>query len=193
VLTTPRYGSPPQVDVLDGTEALVTITVGGNDVGYVPLLMAACVPRRARRLPWIGDRLRALLDRTDRDSALAAVADALGAVGRTVRERAPRARVVFVDYLTLLPPAGLGAEPLSAQDADLGRHVAAELERVTAEAAMATGCEIVKASEASRAHHAWSSDPWTTRLHLPRRGRPFPFHPNEAGMRAVAAMIAGIG
>ena len=45
---------------------------------------------------------------TARDRALVEVGESLKEVGRTVRQRAPRARVLFVDYLTLLPPAGAG-------------------------------------------------------------------------------------
>ena len=41
VLTDPQNGAPPQADALDGSEDLVTVTIGGNDAGYVPLLMAA--------------------------------------------------------------------------------------------------------------------------------------------------------
>ena len=47
VLTESQHGAPPQVDALDGSEALVTVTIGGNDVGYVPMLMAAGLPRLA--------------------------------------------------------------------------------------------------------------------------------------------------
>ena len=36
-----QNGAPPQVDALEGSEYLVTITIGGNDAGYVPLLFAA--------------------------------------------------------------------------------------------------------------------------------------------------------
>ena len=113
-----------------------------------------------------------------------------------MRDRAPAARVLFVDYLTVLPPAGEDASPVSGVDAALGRRVAATLERLTLEAAAETGCELVRASDASRAHHAWSTDPWTTkptRYGLPLPGRPFPAHPNAAGMRAVADLIVDAG
>jgi lysophospholipase L1-like esterase len=189
VLTEPQNGAPPQISALDGSEALVTVTIGGNDVGYVPLLLAACAPQWAHRAPVIGTRLHAMLDRETRDRALDEVRDALHQVGRTVRRCAPHARVLFVDYLTLLPPEGGGAEPLSTKHAALGRHVASVLETLTAEAAVANDCEIVRAGEASRAHHAWSAEPWTTGLSLPLPGRPAPFHPNEAGMRAVADLL----
>jgi lysophospholipase L1-like esterase len=189
VLTDRQYGSPPQIDALNGSESLVTVTIGGNDVGYVPMLTAAGLPQFTRALPMLGDRLRELLDRDARERALTDVAESLRRVGGALRERAPRARVLFVDYLTLLPPRGTPAPPLSPDDAELGRHVADTLERRTAEAAADTGCGIVKAGEASRTHHAWSQDPWTTKPGLPVPWRPAPLHPNAAGMRAVAELV----
>ncbi len=57
VLTERQRGAPPQIAALDGTESLVTVTIGGNDVGYVPLLMAASLPRSLRHLPLLGDRI----------------------------------------------------------------------------------------------------------------------------------------
>jgi lysophospholipase L1-like esterase len=180
---------------------LVTITIGGNDVGYIPLLMAAALPRPARRLPLLGTRIGEMLDRDARDRALAEVFDSLCAVGKAVRERAPQARAFFVDYApasgrcpqTMLPPAGVSAAPLSQADAELGRHVAATLERLTADAASATGCEVAGAAAASRQHHAWSAEPWTTtpaKYIVPLPGRPAPLHPNSSGMRSVAEVVA---
>jgi lysophospholipase L1-like esterase len=190
VLTDRQNGAPPQVSALDGSESLVTITIGGNDVGYIPLLMAASLPWPARMVPLLGCRLRELLDRDARDRALNEVAESLRTVGRVLRQRAPRARVLFVDYLTMLPPAGQKAAPISEVDADLGRHVAEALEQATAEAAADAECGLVSAGEASRDHHAWSSDPWTTRFGLPLPGRPAPLHPNAEGMRAVSGLVA---
>ena len=77
VLTDRQNGEPPQVDALDGSEELVTITIGGNDVGYIPLLTAAGLPRAVRSVPLLGGRLRELLDPTARDRALVEVADSL--------------------------------------------------------------------------------------------------------------------
>jgi lysophospholipase L1-like esterase len=191
VLTERQHGTPPQVEALDGSEDLVTVTIGGNDVGYVPMLMAAGMPRLARSMPLLGSHLRDLLDPTLRDRALVEVAESLKEVGRTVRQRSPRAKVLFVDYLTLLPPAGTTARPLSGVDAALGRRVADTLERLTGEAAADTGCEWVRVADASREHHAWSAEPWTTKPGLPLPGRPAPLHPNAEGMRAVAELIVG--
>ncbi len=192
VLTDRQHNAPPQAGALDGSEALVTVTIGGNDAGYLPMVTAAGVPGIARSLPIVGDRLRELLDPTARDRALVEVGESLVEVGRTIRQRAPRALVLFVDYLTVLPPAGEPAPPLTDVDVALGRRIADTLERLTGEAAAATGCDWVRAAEASRTHHAWSAAPWTmrpTKLGLPFPGRPLPLHPNAAGMRAVADLV----
>jgi lysophospholipase L1-like esterase len=188
-----QHGVPPQIAALDGSEGLVTVTIGGNDVGYVPLLMAAALPRPMRHLPLLGGRISELLDGDARARALDAVFESLCAVGRALRQRSARARIFFVDYLTILPPPGTPAAPLSHPDADLGRRVAATLERMTADAAAATGCEVIRAGAASRQHHAWSTEPWMTlpaRYVVPLPGRPAPLHPNPAGMRAVAELVA---
>jgi lysophospholipase L1-like esterase len=214
VLAERQRGAPPQICALDGSEELVTITIGGNDVGYVPLLMVSALlgsiarlspasrryrhpgmsddadcrrAGRARLLPVIA----ALLDRDGREQALGQAGESLRAVGAAVRRRAPRARVVFADYLTLLPPAGVPAAPLSVANADLGRYVGARLEELTAAAAEATGCELVRAGQASRDHHGWSTDPWAVGAGWPLPWCPVPFHPNAAGMRAVAGLIVG--
>lgn len=185
-----QLGAPPQVEALDGTETLVTITIGGNDVSYVPGLLVATLPSPLRLLPVVGPRLRHALDPTARQVAFSEVGGSLRAVGRAVRRRSPQARVVFVDYLTLLPPPGRAAFPLRERYVDQGRRTAQRLEAVTAAAAAATGCELVSAGAASRDHHAWSEDPWTVGATLPLPGRPLAYHPNAAGMRAVADLLA---
>lgn len=189
VLSDPQRGAPPQIDAMSGAEDLVTVTIGGNDAGYVPLLYAAGVPRWLRSLPVVGSALRGLLDADTRGAELAQVAGSLTEVGREVRARAPKARVLFVDYLTLLPPVGTPAPPLPDDDVAAGRRIAEELKRLTEDAAAATGCELVRAADASVDHHPWSLDPWTTRFGLPLPGRAAPLHPNAAGMRAVADLI----
>jgi len=177
-----QHGQPPQLEALNGTEELVTVTIGGNDVGYVPALTAAGMPRILRP--------RKLLDPDAREAELDALPPKLAEVAAAVRTRAPKARVLFVDYLTLLPPHG-PASGLDPAHVELGRYIGDRLAEATAEAAEASGCEIVRASRASRDHHPWSPSPWANGPGLPLPGRPMPFHPNELGMRAVAELIAG--
>jgi lysophospholipase L1-like esterase len=189
VLTHAQHGTPPQVEALDGTEALITVTVGGNDIAYVPGLFVATLPGIVRALPVVGGRMREALDPAAREEALLQVADSLREVGTTLRKRSPQARVLFVEYLTLLPPPGEPGPPLKPAHADLARHLASRLVEITAEAAAETGCEVVPVADASRDHHAWSDDPWTTGATLPLPGRPLPYHPTASGMRAVATML----
>jgi lysophospholipase L1-like esterase len=189
VLDERQRSAPPQLDALSGSESLVTITIGGNDVGYVPMLFAAALPRWVRSLPLLGPIVRGQLDVDARNAALGRVGDSLRRVGKEVRERAPSARVLFVDYLTLLPPRGTPAPPFAEEDLQTGRRIADTLERLTEEAASDTGCDVVRAGAASRDHHPWSDLPWTTRFGLPLPGRVVPLHPNAAGMRAVANLI----
>jgi lysophospholipase L1-like esterase len=189
ILAERQHGAPPQIEALDGSEALVTVTIGGNDAGYLLFLMAAGVPRWVRSTPFVGRALRRQLDPAARELALAPVGESLRTVGVRVRERAPNARVVFVDYLTLLPPSGVLAPPFSEADLEMGRHIGGTLETFTESAVAEIDCELVRCGVASRDHHPWSDDPWTTKYGWYLPGKVAPLHPNAAGMRAVADLI----
>lgn len=96
---------------------------------------------------------------------------------------------MLVDYLTLLPPdPSMATGRLPASVANWGRSVAARLSAETRAAAARHECGFVAASEASRDHHAWSESPWTRRYGLWSRDGA-PFHPDQAGMRAVAELL----
>jgi hypothetical protein len=153
------------------------------------LFFAAGLPRWVRSVPVLGGIVRGQLDVDARNAASGRIGESLRSVGRDVKRRAPSARVIFVDYLTLLPPQGVPAPPFSEEHLATGRRIADTLERLTEEAATDTGCEVVRAGAASRGHHPWSDHPWTTKFGLPLPGRAVPLHPNAAGMRAVADLI----
>jgi lysophospholipase L1-like esterase len=180
-------GEPPQIEAVTPDTGLVTVTGGGNDIGYLPRLTAASLPWPLRALPGARRRVAELGRASDeRMSALDGVLDRLTA---EIRRRAPRARLYLVDYLTILPPAGTGTGLLPPEIAEWGRGVASHLAAETAAAAERAGAGYIPASAASAAHHAWSSEPWTRRFRLTPRGGA-PYHPNAAGMRAVAALLA---
>jgi hypothetical protein len=71
----------------------------------------------------------------------------------------------------------------------VSRHAGDTLKQLTEAAAAATGCELVRASDASVDHHPWSNEPWVSRLGLPLPGKVAPLHPSAAGMRAVANLV----
>ncbi|WP_433781710.1 SGNH/GDSL hydrolase family protein [Actinomycetospora sp. CA-101289] len=185
---------PPQVDALTPDTALVTVTIGGNDLGYLGMLTSAALRGAlARRLPaTLARRLRYTVE-VPPPATFAEVRASLGAVVGEVRRRAPAARVVLVDYLTVLGPhATPQTLPLTADQIEAGRRVAAGLAEVFAGAATDTGADLVAASEASTDHGAGSPDPWIggVALGVAPLGGPVPFHPTAAGMRAVADLVA---
>ena len=170
---------------------LVTITSGGNDLGYVGAVIQSWYSAVADREGWL-DRWLA-----EHDGALAAdpavsirrapeVRESLARAVRSVRDAAPGARIVLVDYLTLLGP-DLREAPFSDDRlADL-RRLAEALAEATAGAARDSGALSVPASAASRDHGVGSVEPWVIGA---ASGEVVPFHPNRAGMAAVAHLIA---
>ena len=181
----PRH--PAQVDAVDGDTSLVTVTAGGNDVGYIPALIAASLPS------WLPARsLRA----TARASTAPGAADQaferlrtdLEALCTTIRSRCD-AVVVFTDYLTVLPadPAAV-TRPLPPDAAARGRRTAARLTATISRVAAEQGCPFVSLAQASADYHAWSSDPWIRGFHLGPWGGAA-YHPTVAGMAAAADLV----
>ncbi len=188
ILRPSARGQPAQLDAVTPATRLVTLTGGGNDVGYLPRLTLASLPGPLPALPAIRARIAGFGDPAATDERFAGLGRNLQAIVRGVRDRAPDCRVLFVDYLTILPAEGGHAGPPPAGIADWGRAIAARLAATTRSAAEATGAGYVAASAASAEHHAWSATPWTRRFHLSLRGGA-PYHPNAAGMAAVAGLV----
>lgn len=188
---------PAQTDALTPDTALVTITIGGNDIGYIGGLIAgscgdgsvpgASAPPLCKMIS-AGRRSGAVMP-TATEEAWRKVETALTGILQEIRRRSPHARIVFVDYLTVLPEGALCAQtPLSPQVAETGRATAARLSRLTSEVARRGGAEVVSASELSRrGHNACAPDPWMAGFIPPSAERSFvPYHPNVAGMTAIA-------
>ena len=190
ILRPSANGQAAQLDAVTPATRLVTVTAGGNDVGYLPRLTLSSLPWPLRALPRVRAQVAGFGDPAATDERFAGLGPSLQAIARGAREQAPDCRVLFIDYLTILPPAGTGAgTPPPAAIAEWGRSVAARLAATTRAAAEAAGAEYVAASVASAGHHAWSAAPWTRRFHLSLRGGA-PYHPNAAGMAAVAELVA---
>ena len=187
-LTAPRAapgGSslPPQLDALTPNTRLVTITIGGNDISYISRLNAAGCNMLAAQ-SFDKEKCPGIPMPTEADYV--ALAAHMDVIAKGVRKRSPEARLVFVDYLTILP-ATSDCEAMRLFDFDIrdSQEVARRLAAITARAASDNGAQIVKASELSQGHDACSADPW---MH----GYPVwdksgtPLHPNAKGMMAVA-------
>lgn len=170
---------PPQLDAVTPDTALVTVTIGGNDVGYVRNLMAASC-RDARRCPAPTMPTEAEWDAAERN---------MTAIAREVHQRAPRARLVFVDYVTLLPARGnCPATGMADDDVERLRQVGRRLAQVTARAARAGKAELLAAGALSQGHTPCDSAPWS--IGAPRTAPGTAWHPNGPGMAAIAQALA---
>ena len=185
---------PPQIDAVTPATDLVTITIGGNDVSYVSELIAqACLGELAANPNSVTGNLvkrfgacTAPSDETVLE-ALAGLEDNIASVVDAVRTRAPLARIVLVDYLTVLPQNGkpCAAAPIPQDRQKFILAVANQMNLATKHAAQRTGAELVAASKVSWQHDTCSSDPWI-------QGFAFVsniMHPNEAGHQAVANAV----
>ncbi len=185
-LTGPRGNIPPQLDALTPDTRLVTITIGGNDLGYIGGLTASSCAGLQKETGVEGDCAPTPV--LPAEKTFADLAQRMDAIAKEIRRRAPDARVVFVDYLTVLPEAGIcAATPVDGFFADGARYTARRLAEITRVVAGENGASVVTASEFSKGHDACSAEPW---MHgYPRPGAPVSgamYHPNLAGMTAVA-------
>ena len=185
-------GEKPQTDALDDDVSLVTLTLGGNDLGFgdvvqdcimngesgVPFL-ASCQSKHDER---IAQRLPEL-----RRELLAAYQD--------IHRLAPDARIVVVGYPQLFvedPSDDIG-NLLFAEDQQWMNQKAAELNAMLASAANEAGAEFVDPTDTFRGHGLGSSDPWMNDLDWGGPGwmitDPSSFHPNATGHAALAQLI----
>jgi lysophospholipase L1-like esterase len=194
LLTEPQNEAPPQIDAVGPETELVTVTAGGNDLDYIGTFvrgslmntLAAPVGLVVKRL---GNRIRARVSYLKDQSQYDAAADSLTEVVTRIREKAPQSRILLVDYLTVAGPSTRPRldVPLNEEQLPSVVLMAEGLAAAFAKASERTGAELIAASSASRDHAVGSPEPWTTGFKL-GFGR-VPYHPNEAGMRAVADLI----
>ncbi len=112
------------------------------------------------------------------------------AIAAEVRRRAPQARLVFVDYVEILPPgAPCAAVSLSPADAAELKTRSDRLVRVTAEVAAKAGADLVKASDLTRGHDACAAQPWAMGFAPRSEWGPVGFHPLAPAADAIAKAV----
>lgn len=171
----------PQLSAVGPQAQLVTITSGGNDVGYIGDLMAAS-GGIAGLAGWLNGPARPAADRPyDRVTAK------LEQIVREVRIKAPSARIVLVSYPAILPEQGnCAATGVSDAQAQISRDVAARLAAATRRAADEEDALLIDMAALSKGHDVCSQSPWVNGAE-PAHGTAF--HPNTEGSAAVAAGI----
>jgi len=171
---------PAQIDAVTADTRLVTITIGGNDVGYVTkLMMASCSTAAGRTCPQI---------KLPEPADWARLSQNLEQIVRQIHTRAPGAKVVFVDYVTLIPEKGTcPAVPFDEVTIAAMRAMGAKLAEVTDTAARNSGAEIFHAGDMSKHHTPCDEDPWS--VGAPGSAPGAPWHPNATAHSAIAEAL----
>jgi len=102
---------PAQIGAVNTATALVSIGIGGNDIGFTGVI-TTCAQASLSNPFGSPCKDRYTAGGTDQLQArIAATAPRVAAVLRAVRAAAPRARIIVVGYLALLPDTGFGCWP----------------------------------------------------------------------------------
>jgi lysophospholipase L1-like esterase len=200
----PRVQFPPQIDGLPADADLVTITTGGNDIGFIGSMLFTgwhhLDPGGA-----LAKQMRALVSEAGgtthehREDGISeptpalveTVAAGLARIVAATRSRASRARVVLVDYLTVLDDDSRSALiPYTTGELAAFRSLQGSLVRAYVLAAARSGAELVAMSALSRGHGVGSAEPWVFDCSDEPLRTAGSYHPTNVGMRAVADALA---
>lgn len=176
---------PPQIDAVTPDTKLVTVTIGGNDVKYTRNLWSAMCGKVPGMVPADGRPCPSTSWPSAEDYS--ALGQKLREIAQEVRRRAPQAKLVFVDYVRILPDAGgCAALPLDDTQMAAARETISRMSETTARSAAAEGAMFLPAGELSRGHDACSTEPWSVGY----PGKPAAWHPTAAGHLGIAAALA---
>lgn len=184
LLGVPAGSAPPQFDVLRPDTGLVTITMGGNDVGLVGIAQD-CVRWDPAATPCNGEFQERLTQR------LAELGPRLDTALTAITERSPAARVVVVGYGLYIRPGGCWpVQPVLAPDADFLQDGVDRMNAVLADRAAAHGAEYVDLVGPSAGHDtcAPNAERWIEG-YVPVT-LAAPLHPNRRGEENYARVIA---
>jgi lysophospholipase L1-like esterase len=161
-----------QVTALSRSTTRVTISVGGNDLGFGDLI-STCVRSDCT------DELVAT-----RASVASVLAPRLDAVYAAVRARvAPKARVVVVGYPRLFSGSFcFGTTGVLSAERTQANRLSDEIDRVTAARAAAHGFRYVSTVAAFTGHAICSNSAWVNGLNVVNPTESF--HPTRSGHRA---------
>ena len=186
---------PAQLEAVTQDTELVTVTIGGNDIAYIGNMMAmACNDDT----PWYLRKTAAcrIRDMAEMEQALRELQPRLAAIADEVHRRAPGAKLVFLNYQTILPDSGscerLG---LTAEQAAQMRVITDKLADLTRATAEAHGALLLDARRLTQGHDACAADPWMNGAHPAGGMLAAPLHPTQQGMTAIAqgldALLSG--
>ncbi|MGI8309141.1 SGNH/GDSL hydrolase family protein [Saccharopolyspora hattusasensis] len=181
---------PPQYGALSDQTDLVTVTIGGNDVGLVQAAVScinllpepagsSCADEfTAGGRDELAERIDALEPRFD---------DALA----QIRHRAPNAEIMVVGYGTYLRPGGCyPKEPMWGRDADYIQSSVDKLSSMLGSRAAAHGAEFVDLGPVSAGHDVCAAPADKYYEGVIPTSVAAPLHPNARGMLAFGRAVA---
>jgi lysophospholipase L1-like esterase len=183
--------NPPQFDRLDASVDLVTLQIGGNDIGFGSIAEDCFSPTPVGATPC---QDRYVVDGVDEISVrIAETAPKVAAVLQGIHERSPDARVLVVGYIAIFPETLVELcwpqLPVAYEDMHYLRAKQYELNAMLAEQSAANGAEYVDAYAASIGHDACQPPglKWTEALAPTSPAAPV--HPNLLGMLGMAESV----
>jgi len=189
----PDGPNPPQLNSVDSTTSVVSLTIGGNDIGFSEVAQS-CITVNPFSHPCLDkynsggvDQLKARIEAT---------APKVAAVLAGIKSRAPSARIYVVNYPAIFPETGYGCwpqMPLGFTDVPYLRSTEQRLNSMLATQAAAAGATLVNWYGASIGHDACkgSSTRWVEPL-VPGNAAA-PIHPNATGMQGGANALLAAG
>jgi lysophospholipase L1-like esterase len=184
--------NPPQLNALGPGDTLVTVQVGGDDIG-VGHIAATCAALSITS-PFGSPCTKHYTDGgTDQlVQAVARTAPRVASVLGAIRQRAPEARIVLIGYPDILPASGSGCwpeVPVAPGDVPYLRGIENRLNAMLGTEAARDGASFVNTYAASIGHDAcqrpgvkWVEGVIPTSLAVP-------YHPNALGEQAIARQV----
>ncbi len=183
-----HIGLLPQIENITPDTALVTLTIGGNDLKLArDLAITSCNNIRIRHndnnfhcnskpLP-------------PPEEAFQVLASNLDKIAKEAKRRAPNARIIFLDYQAILPETG-NCEKVYLSDEELADLRARQFRyaQIVKRAASQNNIEFFSAYEATRGHDACSDLPFMAgAISIGTGAWTVPnFHTTQEGMTAIA-------
>ncbi len=187
-----QTGEDPQMDALGDDVSLVTMSLGGNDLGFADVVKD-CIINGQGGVSFI-DTCQEKHDDRIEDRLVTLRAELLQRY-LDIKAAAPNARVIIVGYPQLFVdnPSDSYHDLLFKEDQVWMNQKAAELNAMLRDVAREAGVEFVDPTEAFRDHGIGSDDPWINDLDLGGPGLsvsdPSSFHPNADGHAALADLL----
>ncbi|MDQ3855655.1 MAG: SGNH/GDSL hydrolase family protein, partial [Chloroflexota bacterium] len=181
--------NPPQFDSLDADTMVVTLTIGGNDIGFSSITRD-CVSQSPTGSPCQAKYV--VGGRDEISERIAAAAPKVASVLQGIHARSPQAKVYLLNYIAIVPDSGPGCWPqVPIADGDVpwvrAKHV--ELNAMLAEQAAASGDTLVDVYAASIGHDACQLPGVRWNEPAVPLNAAAPFHPNLLGMVAMSRSV----